>query len=241
MQVQSVRYALDGFTVRAAGGWGDSGLFASILTLLREKKGEILVDVSEGKRKRIVLKAEIQGRMVIVKREFFIFRFDRSVKAYLFGSNARSVFSVSKSAFENGFSGIPHFFLCAERFERGVLRECISVMEFLKGDSLPWNVPLPEEIRAEICSLVNGCHAHGIISGDIHPGNFIKTENGLKLIDFCGKKVFPSLAKARDRAQLGRRFGIRFSEVRWSDRLFRAILAWRNFGRRLRGQDPLPD
>lgn len=242
-----VFYKKNGFKIRALDGWETPEIFLKVQNLLREKAsspegGNVLVNVTESKRKRIVLKAELNGRRVIIKRESFIFRFDRTLKAFLFGSNARSVFAVSLKALASGFRGIPEFYLCAEKYRYGILRECISVMEYLEGKTLPRDTEFSEEKKSEIQSLIENCHAHGIISGDIHSNNFIETpRDGLKLIDFCGRKIFPNAAKARDRAQLNRKFGITFPGNTQGDFVFKFFITLRNFGRRLRKQKSLPD
>ena len=217
-----------------------SAAFEKMRESLRERRGEILRDaMNEPKRKRLVLKTEIAGSPVVLKRECFIFRFDRSLKALLFGSDARNIFRVSLCAQKKGFHGIPRTFLVAEKFTKGILRETISAMEFLDG--IPPRLPLSRKQAEEIETLMNDCHANGIISGDVHPGNFLMTRDGAKLIDFRGEKVFPCIAKARDRLQLERVFGIPDRSRGIGEKLFFIQHALRNVGRKLRGKAPIPD
>lgn len=214
--------------------------FDEIRSTLRERRGEILRDaMGHPTRKRLVLKTRIAGVPVVLKHEFFIFRFDRSVKAFLFGSDARSIFRVSERARERGFRGIPRTFLVAERFSRGVLRETISATEFLEGESP--SLPCSRETQDAIAALIRECHARGIISGDVCPDNFLLTREGVKLIDFRGGKVFPCLAKARDRLQLERVFGIPNRSRGLPERIFIAQHSLRNLGRRLRGKEQTRD
>lgn len=218
-----------------------AGKFSEIQTALRERTGAILGDrMDSPKRKRLILKVNLNGKFYVVKQEFFIFRFDRSLKAFLFGSDARAVFNVSRHAQEQNFSGIPKTFFVAERFSKGVLRETVSVTEFLEGSGL--SLPLEPELARELETLITHCHALGIISGDIQTANFIRTPEGLKLIDFRGKKVIPWLAKIRDRIQIQRVFGIKY-EGRDSlpGKIFFALLACRNAVRKLFGKEKIPD
>lgn len=210
---------------------------SDILHILRERRGEVLADrMNAPKRKRLIMKATLNGIPYIIKQELFIFRFDRSLKTFLFGSDARAIFNLSLKAQKNGFHGIPRTYLVAERFSKGILRETISVTEFLEGSEL--SLPLEPELATELDALVTQCHANGIISGDIQLSNFIRTPGGLKMIDFRGKKVIPWLAKTRDRLQIERLFGIPY---RGGRKIFFALHACRNGFRRLLGKEIIPD
>lgn len=214
--------------------------FDEIRATLRERRGKILRDaMGHPTRRRIVLKTRIAGVPVVLKHEFFIFRFDRSLKAFLFGSDARSIFRLSERARERGFRGIPRTFLVAERFSRGILRETISATELLDGKSP--SLPCSRETTEKIATLMRDCHAHGIISGDVCLDNFLLGRDGAKLIDFRGGKVFPCVAKARDRIQLERVFGIPNRSRGLPEKIFFAQHALRNLLRRLRGKTPIFD
>lgn len=209
--------------------------FQEIQKILRERRGTVLTEKQSGKRKDLVLKAEIGGKTLVLKQEFFRFRFDRSVKAFLFGSDACEIFRISARARERGFSQIPQCFLAAEKFRFGILRESISATEFLDGNApIP---PIPDEKKSAIVALMHDCHAAGIISGDICPDNFIETPNdGWKLIDFRGNKVFQALGKARDRIQLEQLLGVPVCNGGLAEKIFRVQNAIRNLGRLLRGK-----
>lgn len=214
--------------------------FDEIRSMLRERRGEVLRDAMDHPtRARLILKTKIAGVPVVIKHELFIFRFDRSVKAFLFGSDAHNIFRLSERARADGFRGIPRTFLVAERFSRGILRETISVTEFLDGASP--SSPCSRETQDAIAALMRECHARGIISGDVCPDNFLLTRDGMKLIDFRGGKVFPCLAKARDRLQLERVFGIPNRSRGLPERIFIAQHSLRNLGRRLRGKEQTCD
>lgn len=214
--------------------------FPEIRKILRERRGKVLRDATdEKKRKRLVLKTEIAGTPVVVKQEFFIFRFDRSLKAFFFGSDAKNVFRVSDRARRTGFFGIPRMFLAAEKFVGGILRETISVTEFLDGESP--HAPFPPEVRTQIAALMRECHANGITSGDVCADNFLMTLDGAKLIDFRGHKIFLEISKARDRRQLERVFGIPNTRRDFAEKIFCSQCALRNFGRKLRGKEPTLD
>lgn len=225
-------------------GWSVDENFAtcfdSAQAILRERNGQVLADrMDSPRRKRLILKATIAGTPIVIKHEFFVFRFDRSIKAFLFGSDARNIFKLCVKAWRRGFRKIPRTYLVAEKFSGGILRESISVTEFLQGDSpLP---PFDETLKNEIGQLITDCHANGIISGDIQFDNFIITQDGVKLIDFRGNKVFPWLAKARDRIQLERVFGIPNQSCGFSEKIFTVQHFLRNTVRKLRGKPLIED
>ena len=120
-----------------------------------------------------------------------------------------------------------------------MLREAISVTEFLEGHAL--QLPLPESTSRDISALLDECHAHGIISGDVQSDNFIKTAEEIKLIDFRGNKVFPWLSKARDHIQLEHNLGIKNTRPGIPEKIFFFLNSLRNFSRRLRGKSPQQD
>ena len=214
--------------------------FPRIREILDTRAGKILGDRMDApKRKRLIVKAEIAGIPVVLKRELFVFRFDRSIKAFLFGSDAKNIFRISTHARKRGFTKIPQTFLVAEKFSRGVLRETISVTEFLEGHAL--QLPLSEPTLQKVSALLAECHAHGIISGDVQTDNFIKTAEDIKLIDFRGNKVFPWLSQARDRIQLEHNLGIKNTRPGLPEKIFFFLNSLRNFSRRLRGKSPQQD
>lgn len=211
--------------------------FPQIREILDKRKGKVLADRMDApKRKRLILKTEIAGTPVVIKRELFVFRFDRSLKAFLFGSDAKNIFKITRRARERGFTKIPKTFLVAEKFSGGILRETISVTEFLDG--APLRPPISPERAEEIKNLLTESHANGIISGDVQFDNFMVTPDGIKLIDFRGNKVFPWLAKARDRLQLEFTLGIPVGKYGIAEKLFLFLNSLRNFYRKLCGKPP---
>ena len=179
--------------------------FDEILDALKRRAGTVLGADTESRRLRLILKAAVPGlgagTPFVLKREWFVFRFDRTLKSFLFGSNARSILKASDRADTEGFRDFCRTFFVAERSRLGVLRETVSVIEFLDGHSLDAEATLidggengwamSEATKREARELLENCHRHGIVSGDVHPGNFFRTKSDgrLKLIDFRGKKL----------------------------------------------------
>lgn len=229
--------------------------FDEILDALERRAGTILGADTESRRRRLILKAVVPGcdagTPFVLKREWFVFRFDRTLKSFLFGSNARSILKASDRADTEGFRDFCRTFFVAERSRLGVLRETVSVIEFLDGHSLDAEATLidggengwamSEATKREARELLENCHRHGIVSGDVHPGNFFRTKSDgrLKLIDFRGKKLLSAVAEARDRVQMERIMHIPDEKKDWGEKVFRAHLALRNALRRLRGRPPL--
>lgn len=214
-----------------------AAVFPRIRKILERREGDVLGDrMNAPKRKRLILKSEIEGTPVVLKRELFVFRFDRSIKAFLFGSDAKNIFKISCRARERDFTKIPRTFLVAEKFSGGILRETISVSEFLDGS--PLRPPISPERAEEVKNLLTECHANSIISGDVQFDNFMVTSGGVKLIDFRGNKIIPWLAKARDRLQLEFTLGIPVGKYGFAEKFFLRLNSLRNFCRKLRGKPP---
>ena len=223
-------------TLAADKNW--SNRLAELREILRERRGEVIADKLDCRhRPRIIMKIELAGTPYILKQEFFHFRLDRSLKAFLFGSDTCKVFRLCQNARERGFTKIPQTFFAAEKFKNGILREAISVTEFLDGRML--HLPLSDEQKKSCAEFMHECHAVGVISGDICADNFITTENGLRLIDFRGNKLFGTLARARDRIQLQESLGVPARNYGWAEKLFLLQNALRNLGRRLRGKEKI--
>lgn len=226
--------------------------FAEIFDRIERRSGTVLSEDTESRRPRLVLKTEIPHldaeTPFVLKREWFHFRPDRTAKSFFGGSNARILFKSALCAEKQGFSNFSRIFLVAERFRFGILRETISLIEFLDGHTLEdegtllegnggsgWM--LPAAVKKEAKTLLENCHRCRIVSGDVHPGNFFRTQNDgkLKLIDFRGSKLFFSVAAARDRVQMEYLMNIPNTKHDWGEKFFRAHLSFRNFFRRRRG------
>lgn len=68
--------------------------------------------------------------------------------------------------------------------KRGVfIEESFILMDYISGDILR-----TEEDIDEVMEIVKKIHRHGIYHGDLNTSNFIKTEQGIKIIDTQGKK-----------------------------------------------------
>ena len=227
--------------------------FAEVRALLERRAGTVLGEDTESKRPRLILKSRVPSlddAQFVLKREWFSFRLDRTLKSLLCGSNARIVFATSVSAEAAGFTDFCRTFFVAERSRFGVLKETISVIEFLDGHWLADEGTLlepaggtgwafPEKTREEARDLLERCHRTGIVSGDVHPGNFFRMRDTgtLKLIDFRGRKRFSAVAEARDRVQMEYIMNIPNLKHDAGEKIFRALLAFRNLFRRLRGRE----
>ncbi|MCR5183288.1 MAG: glycosyltransferase [Opitutales bacterium] len=226
----------DGFhTLAANADW--SGRLAEIREILRQERGQVLADNRSSHRPRFVLKATIAGTDYVIKHERFRFRFDRSLKAFLYGSDTCRIFKLGRRARERGFDKIPQMFFAAEKFSNGILREAISVTEFLDGRIL--TLPLEDRQKNEILQLMRESHRAGVISGDVQRDNFIATDAGVRLIDFRGNKIFGALAKARDRIQLQATLGVPARDYGIAEKIFLLQNTVRNWLRVLAGKEKI--
>lgn len=229
--------------------------FDEVRSLLERRAGTVLGEDTESKRPRLILKSRVPSlgdAPFVLKQERFFFRPDRVLKSFLCGSNARLIFEAGIDAEAAGFTDFCRTFFVAERSRLGVLKETVSVIEFLDGATLEGEGELleskggtgwefPGKTLEEASNLLERSHRAGIVSGDVHPGNFFRMRDTgtLKLIDFRGKKLFSAVAEARDRVQMEYIMNVPNLKHDAGEKIFRAQLAFRNLFRRLRGREIL--
>lgn len=107
-----------------------------------------------------------------------------------------------------GVNSINDYYLLAEYKTLNFAHYFIMLIEYIEGVGLEEYKEIPEDIKLQLAESIKELHAHGMVSGDPHKGNFIVSEKGLRLIDLSGKKISPVL-KAKDRIDLERHYGIK--------------------------------
>lgn len=107
------------------------------------------------------------------------------------------------------------FYLLAEKKIFNYASVFIMIIEYVEGIEL---IDLyaagkvDQNILTDIKNKIEILHKHNMVSGDPHEGNFILSNNGIRLIDLSGKKCTVKL-KAKDRIDLERHLGIK-NEIR---------------------------
>lgn len=79
------------------------------------------------------------------------------------------------------------FYLLAEKKIFNYASVFIMLIEFVDGVELSDVQDFDENIRTEIQSKMIELHQHNMVSGDPHKGNFILSQDGVRIIDLSGK------------------------------------------------------
>lgn len=98
-------------------------------------------------------------------------------------------------------------YLLAQRKKTFCTNLYIMLNEYIPGKVLSDVNVLSDGLKQDILTNVTQLHANKLISGDAHKGNFILSEQGLRIIDLSGKKC-TRLRIAEDRMALETRFNI---------------------------------
>lgn len=162
------------------------------------KRGEIpydLVPDTEPARKVYIL--TIGERKLVLKFDSTCtYHIDRKIWILLHGSFYMRVMYKSNEAIARGCDIIQRVYLVAEKLKWGLPREAIIISEFLPGRSLR-KEPDILPFRAQIAEAVMKLHSYKIALVDVHPGNFLVTDNGLKIIDVSFRSTFTG-GRAKD-------------------------------------------
>ncbi|MDC7691935.1 lipopolysaccharide core heptose(II) kinase RfaY [Vogesella indigofera] len=139
----------------------------------------------------------------------------RKVKALLKGSYFSSlILRVDKARAEECFS-MCDVYLVAEKKHFRFARESFVLMEWIDGPLLSDSEELRNKYKNEVGDLLKNLHQHGISSGDVHPGNFIVSNAGLKIIDLSGRGA-SAIDRAKDFIGLKNKFGVEADVNSWA-------------------------
>lgn len=157
----------------------------------------------------------------------------RKIKALLKGSYFSSlIFRVDKARNEKCFS-MCDVYLVAEKKHFRFARESFVLMEWIDGPLLSDSEELHNKYKNEVGVLLKNLHQHGISSGDVHPGNFIVSSSGLKIIDLSGRGA-SAIDRAKDFIGLKNKFGVEVDLDAWGVRLVLLRSKLRAFWKRAR-------
>ncbi|MDC7699000.1 lipopolysaccharide core heptose(II) kinase RfaY [Vogesella indigofera] len=139
----------------------------------------------------------------------------RKVKALLKGSYFSSlILRVDKARAEGCFS-MCDVYLVAEKKHFRFARESFVLMEWIDGPLLSDSEELRNKYKNEVGDLLKNIHQHGISSGDVHPGNFIVSNTGLRIIDLSGRGA-SAIDRAKDFIGLKNKFGVEADVDSWA-------------------------
>lgn len=118
-------------------------------------------------------------------------------------------------------------YLLAQRKKTFSTNLYIMLNEYIPGKVLSDLDVLSDDLKQDIVDKVANLHAHKLISGDAHKGNFILSDQGLRIIDLSGKKC-TRRRMAEDRMALETRFNITGIEKDFSYHLLKAQFSFRH-------------
>ncbi|KMK17540.1 lipopolysaccharide biosynthesis protein [Pluralibacter gergoviae] len=99
------------------------------------------------------------------------------------------------------------FYFLAERKIFNYASVFIMLIEYIEGVELNDMEVIPDSVKNEIKLSMEKLHALNMLSGDPHRGNFIISQDGVRIIDLSGKSSTAD-RKARDRMAMERHLGI---------------------------------
>jgi len=148
-------------------------------------------------------------------------------------------FNITWAARGRGCEIVPRMYLLAgrrNRFRRS--SESYMLIEFLEGETLNRvDGGLPCEWLQGLEDTLAALHGYGLAPGNAHPGNLVKTKEGMKMIDISFK--YPMLVSmANDIIDSGRKFGTRVPVNRLNLKralaLVRTKRSWQTFRQRIK-------
>jgi heptose II phosphotransferase len=87
----------------------------------------------------------------------------------------------------DGYTFPNNFYLLAERRVLTFAKVSIMLFEYIPGPELRDIPAITPAMKSEIKESMREMHAREIISGDAHGGNFILSQQGIRIIDLSGK------------------------------------------------------
>lgn len=132
---------------------------------------------------------------------------ERFLKSFIKGDYYLNLMKKTDELWSKGVQFQNDFYLLAEKKIFNYASLFIMLIDYIPGQELSLYHTVPEELKKEIVSIISCLHENGMVSGDPHKGNFIISDNVLRLIDLSGKKI-NKMRIAKDYIDLERHLGI---------------------------------
>lgn len=226
--------------------WRNDGYdYPALLNKFRsgELKGTVL---TTGSRFREVWRLETGGRKFVVKRDWEVDRrLEKKLWDWLGGTTYHRLIKFTARAVLKGCRVAQDVYLVAERMSWGRCLEAWLVAEYVEGQSFIKNFEngLPAEVlegfdryAPQMNEALERLHDCGLASNDIHPGQFILTEEGLRIIDLSpnGPMI---VCQVNDALTMMHFFGVRPPLLNpWRRLLFELLTLRRRFKNYYRGR-----
>ncbi|RLM23894.1 lipopolysaccharide core biosynthesis protein [Brenneria alni] len=198
-----VRREINGFHVYEKSG---CGTYVQILADFHQGKiGYKLLN--SGSKERKVYLVEVNGTKYVLKRERELDpRLEKRISRFIYGPYySRLIYRVAEAR-KQGCTRIADIYAVAEKVRHREAVETYILSEYIEGTPLAELRDL-SPYKAEIKACVEELHHHRLASNDIHPGNIIFTDNGLRIIDLSDKG-HQGICQANDAYALKRFYNI---------------------------------
>ncbi|WP_369309283.1 lipopolysaccharide core heptose(II) kinase RfaY [Providencia rettgeri] len=192
-------------------------------------------DLGSGNAERSVARIQLDGRSYIIKCEKERDkRIEKRVMRMLSGPFYSRLFMRLISAQNQGCNVTNDIYFVAEKMQCRESVETWIIAEYVEGTVLSQFDDLTPYYPA-IKSVIKQLHHYDLSSNDIHAGNFVLTDDGLKVIDLSDYGNL-TICKANDLIALKRFYGIEPDKKNWAYRFIRFRDKFRHWSRKLRGK-----
>ncbi|OAT51474.1 lipopolysaccharide core heptose(II) kinase RfaY [Providencia heimbachae] len=192
-------------------------------------------DLGSGNIERSVARINIDGRNFIIKCEKERDkRFEKRIMRMISGPYFSRLLSRLTQAQNQGCTITNDIYFVAEKMKWGESVETWVIAEYVEGTVLS-EIEDITPYYAEIKSVVNQLHEYGLSSNDIHVGNFVLTDEGVKVIDLSDYGNL-TICKANDLIALKRFYGIEPNNKSFSYRFVMLRDNFRHWSRKIRGK-----
>ncbi|HGN1707713.1 TPA: lipopolysaccharide core heptose(II) kinase RfaY [Providencia rettgeri] len=192
-------------------------------------------NLSSGNIDRSVARITIDGRNFIIKCEKERDkRFEKRVMRMISGPYYSQLLSRLVRAQNKGCTVTNDIYFVAEKMQCRESVETWIIAEYVEGTVLS-ELDNLTPYYAQIKSVISQLHQYGLSSNDVHAGNFVLTDDGLKVIDLSDYGNF-SICKANDLIALKRFYGIEPDSKSLAYRFIRFRDNFRHWSRKVRGK-----
>lgn len=153
-----------------------------------DKKYKVL-EIYKNDKRSLVLKIELNNESFILKSPLNeSTRFLKKIKTLFRDSEVMRVLKNITHLRNEGLKELYTPYLAIEKRKNGLLEESFILTECISGRVIRDYKNFKVDEKKEIVKILEKLHSKKIYHGDANHGNFIFTENGIRVIDTTGKK-----------------------------------------------------
>ncbi|MEX9870617.1 lipopolysaccharide core heptose(II) kinase RfaY [Providencia huaxiensis] len=192
-------------------------------------------NLSSGNIDRSVARIQVNGQNFIIKCEKERDkRFEKRLMRIISGPFYSRLLKRLVTAQNKGCTVTNDIYFVAEKMVGRESVETWIIAEYVEGTVLS-EIDDIKPYYAEMKAIINQLHWYGLSSNDIHAGNFVITNEGLKVIDLSDYGNF-AICKANDLIALQRFYNIEPDSKNFVYRFIRFRDNFRHWSRKVRGK-----